>query len=220
MNILLTKKLEQEQLDLIQSWGWSYDIVETLKITPAEVGEIPAKAEAWIVSSRNSFAAVKKFIAQAPQPIYCIGSWVKNEIEKQSAKVSVKSFKNMKSLAADLSNQNFRSVTYFCGQEHRQELEEGLKNTGTKITKVITYQSEMIFPVIHKSFDAVFVFSPRSVESLLKHNPFSAQTLFACIGSTTAEYLHSRGITNTFVPSYPDSQKLIEEFHTTLNFKL
>jgi uroporphyrinogen-III synthase len=218
MNILLTKKLAQDQLDLIQSWGWSYEIIETLKITPIEVNEIPAKTEAWIVSSRNSFAAVEKFIAQAPGLIYCVGAWVKNEIEKLEVKVAVKSFENMRAVAADLSKQNFHHVLYFCGEEHRQELEEGLKNTNIKITKVITYQSEMIFPVTKKSFDAVFVFSPRSVESLLKHNQFSGQTVFACIGSTTRDYVSSRGIKNTFVPSYPDSKKLLEEFYNKLNF--
>jgi len=171
--------------------------------------------DAWIVSSRNSFAAVKKFLGEAPQRIYCVGVWMKNEIEKLNVKVSVKSFENMSVLASDLAKENFREVIYFCGREHRQELEKGLKGTTMKITKVITHESEMAFPVVKKSFDAVFVFSPRSAESLLKNNTFSAQTMFACIGSTTAEYLHHCGIKNTFVSSYPDSSILLKEFHTS-----
>jgi len=214
-NILLTKKLSQEQLDLIKSWEWNYEIVETLSISPAEVKGIPLNAGAWIVSRRNSFAAVKKFINEPPNVIYCVGDWTKKEIEKLNTKGNVKSFENMRSLVADLASQNFRSVIYFCGDEHRQELEAGLKNTGTKISKVITHQSEMTFPVLKKSFDVVFVFSPRSAESLLKNNQFSSQTVFACIGPTTVDYLHSRGIGNTFVSSYPDSKILIQEFHLT-----
>jgi uroporphyrinogen-III synthase len=213
MNILLTKKLSQEILDLIKSWEWKYEVVEVLKITPVDVKEVP-KVEAWVVSSRNSFDVVKKFIANAPQHIYCVGDWMKKEIEKLGAGVKVRSFENMKSLAADLSEQNFQHVVYFCGDEHRLELEEGLKNTNTKISKVTTHQSEMTFPVLKKSFDAVFVFSPRSGESLLKNNQFPSQTVFACIGSTTANYLRSRGIANIFVSSYPDSRILIEEFYT------
>jgi uroporphyrinogen-III synthase len=225
MNILLTKKLPQEILDLIKSWGWDYEIVEALKINSIEVKELPAKAEAWIISSRNSFDVVKKFIANAPPHVYCVGGWMKGEIERLSANIKMKSFENMKSLAADLAKQNLQDVVYFCGVEHRQELEEGLKNTSSRISKVITHQSEMIFPVIKKSFDAVFVFSPRSVESLLKNCQFSKQTVFACIGSTTSDFLHSRGIANTFAPSYPDAKILIEEFHLTttknnLNLKL
>ena len=122
-NILLTKKLSQEHLDLIKSWEWNYEIVETLSISPIEVKEIPSDADAWIVSSRNSFAVIKK------------------------------------------------------------------------------------------SFDAIFVFSPRSSESLLKQSQFSSQTVFACIGSTTADYLRSRGIANVFVASYPDGSILLKEFH-------
>jgi uroporphyrinogen-III synthase len=213
MNILLTKKLSQEQLDLIRSWGWSYEVVETLRITQVEVTELPVRSEAWVASSRNSFAAIKKFIREHPSNIYCAGDWMKNEIEKLGVKGSVKSFENMKSLAAEIAKQNFHNVIYFCGEEHRKELEEGLKNTKTKITKLITHKSEMTFPVINKNFDAIFVFSPRSAESLLTSNQFSSQTTFACIGSTTADYLRSRGITNTFIPSHPDSTILLDEFH-------
>src|ERR1043165_8470980 len=110
MNLLLTKKLAQDQLDLIQSWGWSCERVETLKITLLEVNEIPADRDPWIVSSRNSFAAVKKFISEAPQRIYCVGEWTKNEIEKLSAKVLVKSFESMEVLVGDLAKENFREV--------------------------------------------------------------------------------------------------------------
>ncbi len=215
-SILLTKKLSQEHLDLIKSWEWNYEIVETLSISPIEVTEIPLDADAWIVSSRNSFAAVKKFINEPPNVIYCVGDWAKKEIEKLNTKCKVKSFENMRSLVADLASQNFRSVIYFCGDEHRQELEAGLKNTGTKISKVITHQSTMTFPLIKKSFDAIFVFSPRSSESLLKQSQFSSQTVFACIGSTTADYLRGRGITNVFVASYPDGSILLKEFHQEL----
>ncbi len=195
-NILLTKKLSQEHLDLIKSWEWNYEIVETLNISPIEVKEIPLDADAWIVSSRNSFAAVKKFINEPPNAIYCVGDWTKKEIEKLNTTGKIKSFENMRSLVADLASQNFRSVVCFCGDEHRQELEAGLKNTDTKISKVITHK-----------------FSPRSAESLLKNNQFSKQTVFSCIGSTTADYLRSRGGANIFVSSYPDSKILIEEFN-------
>jgi len=53
MNILLTKRLLVSDLDLIRLWGWNFDVVETLKIIPVEVDEIP-KVETWVASSRNS----------------------------------------------------------------------------------------------------------------------------------------------------------------------
>jgi uroporphyrinogen-III synthase len=213
--VLLTKKLSSSDLDLVRSWGWNFEIVETLNISSVEVRNIPI-AEGWVISSRNSFEAVKKFIDQEPGIIYCIGNWVKEELIKIGAKSKIRSFEKMKELVTDLANQNLKSVLYFCGEDHRQELEEGLKNSPTKISKVITHKSQMTFPVVKNIFDVVFIFSPRSVESLLKHNAFSAKTTFACIGPTTASYLNNRGVTNTFIPSYPDSRILLEEFHTHL----
>ena len=122
----------------------------------------------------------------------------------------------MKKLVADLEGQQLKSILYFCGENHRQELEEALKESMAKIAKVITHKSKMTFPLVKNNFDAIFVFSPRAAESLLKNNSFPGQTVFACIGSTTAAYLISRGITNTFTSSYPDSRILIEEFELTM----
>ena|SRR5260221_3489985 len=219
MNILLTKKLSQDLLDLIKPWRWDFEMIETLNIVSVEVKEIQ-RAEIWVVSSRNSFSVVKRFISQAPDAIYCIGNWMREELLKTETVSAIRSFENMKKLVTDLVEQNFKSALYFCGEEHRPELEEGLKDLDTKIHKVITHQSQMTYPIVKNTFDAVFVFSPRSAESLLKNNSFSSQTIFACIGSTTASYLNTRGITNTFVPSYPDSRILLEELHAQiLNFK-
>jgi len=212
MNILLTKKISPSHFDLIQSWGWNVEAIETLKISPVEVKEIP-QAEVWIVSSRNSFGVLRDFIGQAPDFIYSVGHWMEEELIKIGAKSVIRSFANMKKLVDDLTKQNVRSVLYFCGNEHRQELEDGLKGSTVKISKVITHQSQMTFPIVKSWFDAVFVFSPRSAESLLKNNSFKGETIFACIGSTTASYLNSRGITNTFTSSSPDSGVLLEEFH-------
>jgi uroporphyrinogen-III synthase len=111
---------------------------------------------------------------------------------------------------------NFKSILYFCGAEHRPELEEGLKDSPVKINKAITHQSQMTLPAAMSNFDAVVIFSPRSAESLLMHNQFSDQTVFACIGATTASYLNSRGIRNTFISSYPDSRVLLQEFRTKI----
>jgi len=219
MTVLLTRKISTSDLDAIQSWGWNFEIIETLNIIPVEVYEVP-KAENWVVSSRNSWSAVKKFINQPPGSIHCVGHWMKEELVKTGIKSVIRSFENMKKLVSDLAERNFKTILYFCGEEHRQELEEGLKNSSAQISKAITHQSQMTYPVVKSNFDAVFVFSPRSAESLLKNNSFHSKTIFACIGSTTASYLKGRGIANTFVPSYPETRILLEEFHQTTTSRL
>jgi uroporphyrinogen-III synthase len=168
------------------------------------------------VSSRNSFNAIQKFISESPGVIYCIGNWMEEKLMKTGTKSMIRSFENMKKLTGVLLEQNVKSILYFCGEEHRQELEEGFKKYFVKISKVITHKSRMIYPTVKSTFDAVFVFSPRSAESLLKNNSLSNQTIFACIGSTTAGYLKERGINNIFIPSHPDSRILLEEFYSQI----
>ena len=213
MNILLTKILPPSNLDLIKSFGWDYDIVETLNISPVDVKELPAETfDAWIISSRNSFSTVQRFIHQAPAFLYCVGSWMENELKKITSS-QIKNFENMKALATTLQNQNNQRLLYFCADNHREELEQGMKGSGSVIAKVITHKSKLAYPTVKKNYDVVFVFSPRSAESLLKNNSFTDKTTFACIGPTTAEYLSKHGITKTFVASYPDSTLLLKEFN-------
>jgi uroporphyrinogen-III synthase len=186
--------------------------VETLKISAVEVSAVPA-ADVWVVSSRNSFYALKKFHRVAPQSVYCVGVWMKNELAKSSISSTVLDFPNMKELADDLVSRQYKTILYFCGREHRTELEDAVQGSSTSIQKVITHDSLMTFPKISRRFDAVFVFSPRAAESLLKFNTFESTTCFACIGPTTARYLQEQGFQNIFTPSYPDSRILLEELH-------
>ncbi len=208
----MTKRLSASILDLIKSWGWDFDVVEALSISLLEVKEIPGKTDAWIISSRNSWKIVQEFISQTPSVIYCIGLWLQNELTKAGVPSEIKSFENMKALSADLQNQKSQHMLYFCADNHRAELGMALKNTSISITKVITHESRLAFPVLKKNYDAVFIFSPRSAESLLKNNKFNERTSFVCIGPTTAEYLHGQGITNTFCASYPDTKLMFQEF--------
>jgi uroporphyrinogen-III synthase len=215
MTILLTKALPQSNLDLINSFGWKFDIINALDIALVDVNNLPDdKADAWIISSRNSLAVVQKFILQVPPIIYCIGHWMGSELKKIFPPSQIFTYKKMKDLVVRLQKQNHKHLLYFCADNHRGELEEGLTGTPSIITKLTTHESRMTNPKLSKNYDAVFVFSPRSAESLLKNNSFSAKTIFACIGPTTVSYLNEHSIDNTFQASYPETEILMKEFHT------
>jgi uroporphyrinogen-III synthase len=211
MLALITKKLPSSNLDLLKSIGWEYDVIESLEIIPIEINK-PQEADVWILSSRNSLLAIKEFVKQAPAQIYCIGKWVENELKNANIQSHVQRFDNMKSLAADLRNKKFSRLLYFCGDHHREELSQALVGSPSLLTKVITHESHLTYPILKKTYNAVFVFSPRSAESLLQNNSFHSETIFACIGPTTVSYLHQRGLTNTFCASSPDSEILLREF--------
>ena len=214
MIVLLTKKLPSSSTDLIKSWGWHVDLIEALNITPVEVNELSPTSNAWIISSRNSWPVVQKFIDRAPSFIYCVGRWLPKELRKTRMSAKIADFKDMKSLVAELGKRGFQQVLYFCADNHRDELEQGLKDHPVEIIKVITHESRLTVPVLDEAYDAIFVFSPRSAESLLKKNTFDPQTVFACIGPTTVSYLHEQGITNTFCASRPDNKLLLKEFYS------
>jgi uroporphyrinogen-III synthase len=209
MTILLTKKPSPQNKAALDASGHDYDLIALLKITPVEVNEIP-EADGWIVSSRNAWTVVNKFIHKAPKEIYCIGEWLKNKFQEVGVKSSIQAFYNMQSLASEVNIKKEKRYIYFCGDHHRPELFE--RTEKIEIAKVIAYQSALTYPILQKKYDVVFVLSPRSVDSLLKHNSFTNETIFACVGPTTVSYLHEKGITNTFCASKPDNDILIKEF--------
>jgi uroporphyrinogen-III synthase len=211
MIALITKKLPLSNLDLLKSIGWEYEMIESLEIIPLEINR-PQEADVWILSSRHSWLAIKKFVKQAPAQIYCIGAWVENELKSANIQSHVQSFDNMKSLAADLRDKKFTWLLYFCGDHHREELSQSLVGSPSLLTKVITHESRLTYPILKKIYNVVFVFSPRSAESILQNNSFTHETIFACIGLTTVSYLHQRGLTNTFCASSTDSEALLREF--------
>jgi uroporphyrinogen-III synthase len=211
MLALITKKLPSSNLDLLKSNGWEFDVIESLEIIPLKINK-PLVADVWILSSRNSLLAIKEFVKQAPAQIYCIGKWAENELKSANVQSRVQSFDSMKSLAADLRNKKFSRLLYFCGDHHREELNQALVGSPSLLTKVTTHESRLTYPILKKIYNAVFVFSPRSAESLLQNNSFTHETIFACIGPTTVSYLHQRGLTNTFSASSPDSETLLREF--------
>ena len=215
MRVLLTKKLDAHDIALMQSWQWQVDTRETLAILPVDVPALP-DADVWVISSRNSFPVMKKFARQAPKKIYCVGNWIALAWTEINPASEVAAYPHMQELVDALVREKFDHVLFFCGDAHRHELEEGLRHRSAVLSKIVTHRSEMIFPVVNIDYDAVFVFSPRSAESLLMRNNFGPLTRFACIGRTTEAYLNSRGISNTFVPSYPDSRILVEEFYRGL----
>jgi uroporphyrinogen-III synthase len=210
MQVLITKQISNYHLTLLKSICLKYDVIESLQIIPLQIDTLQ-ESDAWVISSRNSWPVVEKFVKQAPSCIYCIGTWMKSELLKANVESQIHCFDNMKSLAANVSHKNFTRLTYFCGDHHREELSEAL-DEGFILIKVITHQSKLTYPILKKTYDAIFVFSSRSVESLLKNNTFADKTIFACIGSTTETYLHQQGLTNTFCASVPDSEILVKEF--------
>jgi uroporphyrinogen-III synthase len=210
MKVLVTKKLSHTNLEILQSKGWDVDQIDVLKITPLEIKE-PKEADGWIISSRNSWPAVKKFVSLAPISIFCVGSWIESELKKNGVQSEIKSYNSMKLLADELPSKSLTRLLYFCGDHHRHELISGFPKN-SMLTKVITHESRLTYPILKNKYDAIFVFSPRSVESLLKNNTFASHTTFACIGPTTAAYLQQQGLYNTYCSSIPDSEVLVKEF--------
>ena len=218
MNLLITKTLPADQLDMVRSFGWTYDVIIALEITIAAVDSIPSGSDAWIISSRNSMQAVEKFKDLAPDIIYVVGEWLHEKIKALLANAKVRSYPNMKALTDELSKASIQSVLYFCADNHREDLDKGLAGSSVTISKVITHHSRETNPVLSKNYDVVLMFSPRSAKSLLTYNNFESRVLLACIGQTTEWFLHVNGFKNTFCASKPDSGILLKELHTHLSF--
>lgn len=211
MKVLISKKPDSSDLSLLKKWNWQYEVAEALAIEIMPVENIPTTFSTWVISSRNAFHAVKNITNCSPPIIYCVGDWLKAELEKIHNNARVLNFPNMRSLATALKSKNYKSIAYFCGDHHRPELEEILAGSDTEIHKIICYKSIQTFPMVSRKFDAVLLYSPRSAESILSKNHFDKNILMACIGSTTGNFMRSKGYHHIFEASKPNSEILLKE---------
>ena len=117
--------------------------------------------------------------------IYCVGRRTKRLIEKRIGKV-----KHVENDAEKLANylaENLKdtSITFFCGNKRRDELPTILAKNNVIVDEVECYQTALTPRKIEEKFNGILFYSPTGIESYLKDNSTSNNSVAFCIGETT-----------------------------------
>lgn len=174
---------------------FSYDVVDVIKMKPLAVQPFDLKNKSLIFTSvnavdsffNNGFKPNEDFTDKNYNRIYCVGPKTKRKLRQYG----FGSFK-MKRHAQELSefiieNSAKEHFLHFCGNLALDVLNKTLPLQNISYKKVFMYETELLYPKVETSYDAVAFFSPSGVRSFVRHNSIEGKKLFSLGHTTTLE---------------------------------
>ena len=170
-----------------------------------------------VFTSMNAVEVVGKLLTtKSSWKIFSIGNTTKNLLIKYFGKESIYASADNANLLAEkiAERKDIKEVTFFCGDQRRDELPEKLKSNGIKVHEVIVYTTTETALAISKVYDGILFFSPSAVNSFLLKNKISPKTQLFAIGSTTANALQPFTNQPVIIAETPGKENLL---HLAIN---
>lgn len=211
-HILFTKYLSDHRKMLLEQ---KIEVTEVKALEPITLPltDAPIEKEWILVSSPHAIEAVQELIENGwgkDAKWGCVGFRSRDKVAKLGLEPRIKA-DNAKELVAKLPESG--SALYLCGKDRTSTIEDFMGENDWDLAIEETYWTQATHPKVDfNAFDAVVFFSPRNVDSVLRHNDWPADKTAMAIGPTTAQALRDHGIEPTIVPDSPDVLLLIQHF--------
>ena len=180
IHILSTRPIGKALIKKAASQNIIVDEIEFIKTEEISNKRITEKIQSLlhenitvVFTSMNAVEAVRKLVKTTPSwKIFSIGNTTKNLIKQYFGKESISATADNASLLADkiVANKDIREVTFFCGDQRRDELPVKLNRNGIKVHEIMVYTTIETTRTISKVYDGILFFSPSAVNSFLLKN--------------------------------------------------
>lgn len=196
MKILFTKQIDKLLISKNLNETLKTHFLEVINFKFRTISAFPLDGKSIIFTSangvdaffENKFLPKENFAISPFNKIYCVGSKTKLEVKHFGFGV-FKTLKNAKDLCEFiLEKSNTEDFLHFCGNLSIDILDKNLPLQSINYKKIISYDTELLYPKTDEKFDALVFFSPSGVRSFAKHNSLEDSTLFS-IGETTSAEL-------------------------------
>lgn len=160
------------------------------------------KSSFFIVGSHFGATQLLLKAQELPEYGFCIGNKAYEVLRKSKYTGVLKTFASSDEVLNYIDEKQLNSITYY-----------GAKNTSAdweshQIKRCITYTNNAAFTRLSRQkWDAIAVFSPLGIKSILRYNKISRETPVATIGPATAKACKAFGFHNT---SYSDISTFTE----------
>jgi len=102
-----------------------------------------------------------------------------------------------------------RALTFFCGDQRRDELPDQLQRAGIEVREIIVYRTRQTPHPLEKAYEGIAFFSPSAVHSFFSLNKVPPATVLFAIGRTTAAAIRQYSGNPTIVGVSPEKDALI-----------
>jgi uroporphyrinogen-III synthase len=166
----------------------------------------------------TSMNAVDSVIAQLDNSkpdwkIFCIGNATKKIVKDYFGENSIAGTADSASALVDviIQQNNIASVTFYCGNQRRDELPEKLKQHQIEVNEIEVYKTIEIAYKIAQQYDAILFYSPSAVRSFFSVNKINHETILFAIGNTTADEIKKYTTNKVVISDKPLKEMLAEQ---------
>ena len=222
ITILSTRPLAASLIEDAAAQGIAIDVqsfIETEAIQSVEVQQEIEQAllqSATVVfTSMNAVEAVAEYIDEEKPDwtIYCMGQTTQQLVKKYFGEESIAGTGDNATDLADLVAEESYSdeVTFFCGDQRRDELPDILRNNDMEVTEITVYHTIATPHAISKNYNGILFFSPSAVDSFFSVNKITKPSMLFAIGSTTAAAIKKHTDAGIITADKPGKESLVEK---------
>jgi uroporphyrinogen-III synthase len=226
-NILVTRPLSDEQLELACGLGLDPTIVPAIKISFRENGSSiqqsidRAENPVFVFTSKNGVKAIEKFLAHGgtlpdKAPVYAVGQKTDERLSNSGFSSKTPNEQSGTGLARLILQDILAgtlpadaTILHFCGNKRRDEFRMFLNDSEIEVQDIVVYKTELNNMAIpEKPYSAMLFYSPSAVQAYRKSGGFQKQPLpeLFAIGPTTAEELSIESGKHVHISPEPDTE--------------
>jgi hydroxymethylbilane synthase len=224
VHVLSTKQLSVSQTDLLDSTiGFKMSDFISIRYNRMKPSTVKNPIENVVITSQNGVEALLHNFSPIELQftnIYCVGRRTKRLIEKRIGKIT--HFENSAKELAEfiVRMRNIKTITYFCSEVRRDELQAILKENEIEVNEVEAYRTLLNERKFEDTFGGVLFYSPTGVESFIADNKPNNAVAF-CIGNTTANEAkkHFSKVEVAKLPTIESVLKSVNQYYDEQNKK-
>lgn len=219
-HILCTVALEQSLINKVTDHALTIDVQPFIATTPinneatiATIQRLSEQRATVVFTSQNAVQAVAEHIIKKPDwNIYCIGHATQKAIAAQWGQMLIKGTADNAAALADviIEDRQTKEITFFCGNQRRDELPEKLRKANIAVQEVVVYETNATPVKVQGSYDAVLFFSPSGVDSYFSMNTVQPETVLFAIGQTTAAAIKKYTNNLIVISEHPGKENVID----------
>jgi uroporphyrinogen-III synthase len=205
-----------------QTTGIRIDEIPFIATRPADTqavrGEVLQQLQlslTVVFTSMNAVDAVAEIKGDVrPEwTIYCMGHATRQLVEKHFGADRIA---GTASDAADLARLmikkgNIGEVSFFCGDQRRDELPDILKRGGIEVHEIVVYHTVETPARLEMPYHGILFFSPSAVRSFFRINTVPEHTILFAIGNTTAAEIRKYSVNTIMTATEPGKDNLVRQ---------
>lgn len=222
IQILSTRPIDPSQIQNAKDLGIDIDCISFIETSPILDKDLNKRikdllmCEATVVfTSMNAVDAVASHLTKLKPDwkVYCIGITTNKLVKHYFGEHTIIGTATNASELAGLIVEERRTnkLSFFCGDQRREELPSILRNNGIRVTEVEVYHTEEVYHKIDKTYHGILFFSPSAVSSFFKSNKLPASTIIFAIGTTTANEIAAVTNNTIVISALPGKDKLVKK---------